>query len=458
MSDTLRCKTVSKIRIQPHAAHRAPFLLNALDHFQAWFLVEVVYFYEHTLDPALLQRSLQQTLREFPQLCGQLKQGPDGTLCISYPHAGALLTVCECNRSMAEITAGLHKTWTVYDFIEKINPFLLLFRNRPLATFRITQMRGGGSALGISLSHALADAYSFYYFIRRWSQVHECQPVAPPLHDRRLLACTDKSANSVPRSAAVFSKTCRGFRQMTAGQLFRLISTFLAQQHSVVCRVLRFTRSQVTAIKTAAERLGPVSLNAALSAHLWQLSIRLNPAADTNTTRKLLIPANMRPKIDHPRAEHYFGNAISHVELSGHQSELANADISSVAHQCSRLVVALDQGHFREQMLWLERIEKHKQLFRVYADIDPYAGDCMISNLNRLPIYEAQFDGEKPFQAEVPVIPIPWVLQLFPAPGENNGIDVHAHIPRSAADKLKLTAWQAELYKYGEAADITEGS
>ena len=457
MSDTLRCKTVSTIRIQPHAAHRAPFFLNALDHFQAWFLVEVVYFYQHTLDPARLQRSLQQTLCEFPQLCGQLKQGPDGTLCISYPHAGALLTVCACNRSMAEITAGLHETCTVYDFIEKINPFLLLFRNRPLATFRITQMKDGGSALGISISHALADAYSFYFFISRWSQVHEGQPVEPSLHDRRLLACTDTGADSGPHSDAVFPKTCRGFRFLTAWQLIKLIRIFLSQQRSVVCRVLHFSSSQVRAIKAAAERLGPVSLNAALSAHLWQLSIRLNQAADTNTTRKLLIPANMRPKIDHPRADHYFGNAISHVELSAHQAELANADISSVAHQCSRLVVALDQGHLREQMLWLGRIEKRKQLFRVYADIDPYAGDCMISNLNRLPIYEAQFDGEKPFQAEVPVIPIPWVLQIFPSPDSSGGISVHAHIPRSAADKLKLPAWQAELYKYGEAADITEG-
>ena len=453
----LCCKTVSTIRIQLDAAHREPFFLNALDHFQAWFLVEVVYFYEHTLDPARLQRSLQQTLGEFPQLCGQLKQGPDGTLCISYPHAGALLTVCACNRSMAEITAGLHETCTVYDFIEKINPFLLLLKNRPLATFRITQMKGGGSALGISISHALADAYSFYYFIRRWSQVHEGQPVDPPLHDRRLIEFTGETAGNLPISAANPSQTCRGFRLLTAWQLFKLISRFLVNQRSVVCRVLRFSSSQVRAIKAAAERLGPVSLNAALSAHLWQLSIRLHQAADTNTTRKLLIPANMRPKIDHPRADHYFGNAISHVELSAHQAELANVDISSVAHQCSRLVVALDQGHLREQMLWLGRIEKRKQLFRVYADIDPYARGCMISNLNRLPIYEAQFDGEKPFQAEVPVIPIPWVLQIFPSPDSSGGISVHAHIPRSAADKLKLPAWQAELYKYGEAADITEG-
>jgi hypothetical protein len=165
----------------------------------------------------------------------------------------------------------------------------------------------------------------------------------------------------------------------------------------------------------------------------------------------------MRPKIDHPRADHYFGNAISHVEITGNQAELANADLASLAGQFRQRVAALDHDHFREQMLWLGQAEQRKQLYRVYADMDPYAGDCIIGSLYRLPIYAAQFDGEKPFWAEVPVIPIPWALQLFPAPGENKGIDVHAHIPRSAADKIKLPAWQAELYKYGETLNIPEG-
>ena len=457
MPDSLFCKNVSKIRIPPEAAHRAPFVLNALDHFQSWFLVEVVYFYQHTLDPARLQCSLQQTLREFPQLCGQLRQGLDGRLCISYPHAGALLTVCDCEQSMTEVTAGLHETLTVYHFIEKINSLLLPLKNRPLATFRITQMQGGGSVLGISVSHALADAYSFYSFIRRWSQIHEGQPAEAPLHDRSLFSFSGEAGSSLPIGTAGLSQTCRGFRLLTAWQLFRLISRFLLRQRSVVCRVLHFSNSQVRAIKAAAERLGTLSLNDALSAHLWQFCIKLNRMGNNSAIRKLLIPANIRTQIEHPRAELYFGNAISHVELTGNQAELANADLASLAGQCRQRVAALDQDHLREQMLWLGRAEQRKQLYRVYADMDPYAGDCIIGSLYRLPIYAAQFDGEKPFWAEVPVIPIPWALQLFPAPGENRGIDVHAHIPRSAADKIKLPAWQAELYKYGETLNIPEG-
>ena len=88
------------------------------------------------------------------------------------------------------------------------------------------------------------------------------------------------------------------------------------QQRSIVCRVLHFNRQQLMAIKNAALRLGPVSMGDALSAHLWQICTKLARAAETAASRKLLIPANMRPQMNHPQADHYFGNAIAHLELA----------------------------------------------------------------------------------------------------------------------------------------------
>ncbi len=451
MAKALRLRTIKKIRLKPAPDTGARIALNALDHFESWFLLEVVYFYEQTLNAARLEESLEQALSAFPLLCGRLRMTFCGSLDIDYPHEGPLFSVCESDRTLLEVRGGLHETFAVYDFIERINPLLLPLTNRPLATFRITRFRGGGCALGISFSHALTDGLSFYSFINHWSRVHEGRPVSPPLHDRSLLACAADAAAEPPRNHSAPPAACRGFRRLTAWQLCALFTRFLLRQSSTVCRVLPFTRSQVMAIKKAAQKLGPVSLNDALCAHLWQFCGQLNPAADTKAMRKLLMPANMRPKIDHPCADQYFGNAIAHVELAAQQAVLAGADLSTLAFACRQRIAALDSEHLRQQMLWLGGIEKRKQLFRVYADVDPYAGDCMISNLSRLPLYGAQFEGAMPFRAEVPVIPIPWVLQVFPSPDASGGMLVYAHIPRSAADKLKLDTWQAELYKYGDA-------
>jgi len=217
----------------------------------------------------------------------------------------------------------------------------------------------------------------------------------------------------------------------------------------MVCRVLRFTLPQLTAIKDAAGQQGPVSVNDALSAHLWQVCTKLQNAADHTAPRRLLFGAGMRSKIDHPLSRDYFGNLISNAVVTRSAGELTGGAIASIAGACRQSVAALDNDYLKEQLRWLGQQEKNKQMLRVFADVNPYAGDCVISSLFRLPVYEASFNGHKPFWAGVPAVQIPWVLYFIPAPGENGGIDVYANLPRSAAAKLRQDEWQAELYKYG---------
>lgn len=455
VAEPLRCRTTSRTTLTAGADTSAEFPLNALDHAMAEGLSEMVYFYHHTLDPSRLEQSLRLVLQDFPMLCGRLRRKPDGTLSIGYSRSGgASFTVGESNLTMETVQRGLLGAYPVYDFIERINPMLLTLANRPLATFRLTRMPGGGSALGISRAHVVADGYSFYYFANCWSQVYEGLPAAVPWHDRSALQ-PDAQELILP---AVLPAACNGFRLFTRGEMLRLISSFLMRWGSIVCSVLRFTRAQLTAIKNAAGRQGPVSLNDALSAHLWQVCTKLQNAADRTATRKLLIGAGMRSKIDHPRALDYFGNVISNVDVTCSNEELRDSHISVIAGKCRRKVAALDREYLQKQMLWLCEQEKRKRMRRVFADVNPFAGDCAISSLFKLPVYVACFGGHKPFRVGFPVVPIPWVLYLIPSPGENGGIDVYANLPRSAAGKLMRDEWQAELYKYGEAGDDTAAS
>jgi hypothetical protein len=434
-------------------ATAGPFPLNALDHAMAEGLAEVVYFYRHTLDPVRLEQSLRRTLQQFSMLCGRLRQKPDGALSIGYSRSGACFTVSESNLTLETAQRGLLEAYPVYDFIEQINPLLLTFNNRPLATVRLTRMASGGSALGISWAHVVADGYSFYYFINCWSQVHEGLTAATPWHDRSALSF---DAAAAPFFQSDLPAACNGFRLLSAGEMFKLISRLIMQRRSIICRVLSFSRLQLAAIKNAAGRQGPVSLNDALSAHLWQCCTKIQDAPNTAALRKLLFGAGMRSRIDHPLAGHYFGNAISNVVVTCSVEELRDSHISVIADKCRRKVAALDLEYLQKQMLWLQAQEKRKRMRRVFADVNPFAGDCAISSLFKLPVYGACFDGHKPCWAGVPAVPIPWVMYLLPAPAESGGIDVYANLPRSAADKLRCYEWQAELYKYGEAADAGE--
>jgi hypothetical protein len=454
MQQTVPFRNMIRARIRPETACSGTVRLNPLDHFESWFLLEVVYFYHHTLDPAGLQHSLRLALQDYPLLCGQLRTTPDGSLHIDYPHQGVLFSTCECDLTIEEASQGLHITYSVDNFIEKINPLLFSGNNKPLASFKLIRMKGGGSVLGIAVAHALTDAYSFYYFIQHWSRIHEGLPADTPLHDRSLITLNAQECSGVFTGSAALPDACRGFRQLTSWQLLRLISSFVVRQRSIVCRVLPFNRRQLNAIKNAAQRLGPVSMGDALSAHLWLICTRLTKTAETAAFRKLLIPANLRPQINHPQAAHYFGNAIAHLELVCRQEEIDRCEISAIAQQCRKQIAAFDRAHIKEQMQWLHLQEQRKRMYRIYADIDPYAGDSMISNLSRLPVYGACFGGAQPFWAAVPVIPIPWVLQVMPAPDASGAVAVHAHLPRSVAAMLRSDKWQGELYKFGEAADV----
>jgi hypothetical protein len=159
--------------------------------------------------------------------------------------------------------------------------------------------------------------------------------------------------------------------------------------------------------------------------------------------------------MDYPRAKDYFGNAIANTIAESSSNELAKADIAEIAGICRKQIGACTPEFFKDQLLWLSAQQKTGSMFGLIADMNPFAGDCMVSNLSRLPVHDAQFDGCRPVRTDVPVIPIPWVLQVFSSPGDSGDILVSAHIPRAAADALATDAWQAELYKYGEAA-VTE--
>jgi hypothetical protein len=139
--------------------------------------------------------------------------------------------------------------------------------------------------------------------------------------------------------------------------------------------------------------------------------------------------------------------------------ELSAGDIAAIAGRCRQGVAALNRDYFRTQMRWLQAREKNNQMLRLFADVNPFAGDFAIGSQFKLPVYGACFDGNSPCWAGVPAVFIPGVMYLLPSPAEEDGgIDVYANLPRSAADRLQRDEWQSGLYRYGEAGDSPAGS
>ncbi len=448
MSAKLHFSNISRTRIKAEKAAFGRIALNALDHFEALFYLEIVFFFQQDLDPDRLRQSLGRALEAFPVLGGQLCKEPGGGLSVRDTGPGVLFTTCDCRAPMTEITDGLHVKHDLSRFIDRIDTLRLTKKNRPLATFRLTRLDGGGCALGIAGAHALTDGQGFYYFIDCWSRRHEGRSHAPALHDRDILY-SGLPGGAPGASPPASLRECAGFRHVGWTGFLRLAARFHLKKQSVACSVLRFTPPQLSAIKNAASARGRVSLNDALSAHLWQVCAGVGEFRP-DRKYKLLVPAAFRRQIAHPLSETYFGNAVAHIILTRSGRELADGDIAGLADGCRKARKSLDAGQLRDQMHWLKHQQQRRRITRVCAATNPYAGDLFLSSLYRFPIYDVRFDGQKPLLAAVPLIPVPWTLGLLPSPDDDGGIVVNAFVPRAAAQKLSLDKWQSELYQYGE--------
>ncbi len=431
----------------------AAVALNALDHFEALFVNEIVYLYPATLDAGRLEASLRQILEFFPDLCGQAVRGPGGTLGLQWRQDGAQFRVQECSAAFPDICSGMYAGYKALDFIDRVTPFTLTLANTPLARFRLTQLNGGGSVLGISISHGLADGVSYYQFIHIWSRMHEGLPWTPPVHGRGLLGCDAGRQHELFGRQDRLPPVCSGFRCLTRSELALLVGNFLLRQHTMVTQTITFTRRQLNAIKRAVAGSGHLSLNDALCAHLWQTLARTGGVIRPGREYKMQTIASVRGRGALGVPQDYFGNAVTHMITQLPGEEILEADIAHLATHCRKALESLDDRDVLRQMLWLRHQEQRGRLHRVMSNVDLFGGDCIISSMFRLPVDEASFDGQLPSRKAYTVVPAPWIIWLKPWPQEQGGIEIHAHLPRAFAGRLPSAPVQEALYRFGEADD-----
>ena len=441
-------KKISTERIKGTAAIERKITLSAIDHFEVFFFIEIVYFFSETLDAEALKSSLSKVLDLFPILCGQLQKEPNGTLSIQKTTAGVSFTVCECSRELPEPSNDTLSKYNACLFIERLNPFNLTRQNCPLATFKLTRLAGGGCALGISMAHALTDGHGFFNFLRSWSQLHNGQPHTKPFFDRRLVNPEIASLKTFSDSCLDLPERYNGFKYLSLAGLVKFLTKVVFNMNNILTSTTHFTESQLNAIKNEGSKNSRISLNDALSSHLWKCYSSLI-GLEGEKKQHLLLPTNIRSLTDHPSAENYFGNAVSHILLEKNACEITGSSVADMAQEWRKTVHEIDNNYVKNQMQWLKRHEERKKLYRVLADINLFNGDLFITNFSKFPVCSVSFNSSKPFRTEIPLIPIPGIFFLLPAPA-GKGINLCAHLPKSLTTKLMLEKFHTKLYKYGE--------
>lgn len=418
--------------------------LSVYDLVTGTFATPRVFFYRRRLDAAALRDSLAATLPHFPLLTGRLVRDPDGGLSVDCGDAGVPFTEARSDLPMPDYGPDHSARGDLNTYLHRANAFRVVNHDTPLLTVRVTHMRDGGSVLGVTINHSIADGVSHLAFLRHWQRVHTGQePSAPPPYARTLFN-TLEATGGEPHSTQ--------YAVVSGWQKFRFIWRVNARARSLRTITLRFAADEIAALKDHARtQASPrVSSSDALTAHVWQVlaALRARPAA---APERLGVVVGLRPALRGRLPDGYWGNGITNVTAELPAGRLREAPLPEVAATIRESLSDLTESRIREEAAWLDIQRRARRIPRVLSRMALESFDTMtgVNNVGRLPVYSLDFGAGAPFWFGFPANPIPWSLLITPTPAQDAGRDIHVGVPREFADALSTPEWTKRLHAYG---------
>lgn len=383
--------------------------LSPIDHVftgRGAYPIEFAFAYAGAIDAVRLEESLRRACGFFPPVSSRFVHLPGDPLAFE-PYEGG------CTFRVAESPTDYADTERKTVFLDPVDGR----EGEPLGRVLLTRTPNG-CVLGVSLSHAVADGYSYFYFLSSWARLFRGEPFPPPSHAREAL---------VPQVDGLASVDAAG-EPHDAGGLFRAgPRPEVDRAHLRVDRYV-LSRAELVAMHVEAQASNPVRLshNDTAAAWLWRKCLvewaDPDPALDTY----LSCPVDFRRL--HPAVgPTYFGNAVVLATASIPRGELAAAPLGDLATRVRRAVDAVDAEATRRSLLALERLRRVEGLVAMEEChvVHPRQG-LLLTNLSRLPVPEIAFDAGPPVAFDILT---PGVRGAVALPEPGGGIDLRVFLP-----------------------------
>lgn len=370
--------------------------------------LEFVFAYEGRIDPGRLEESLRRTLALFPAAGSRLVPH-EGAYALLPSPAGWTFAV----GAGAESFADTKQRQAFADPVETVE-------GAPLLRVRLTGTPGG-SVLGVSVSHAIVDGFSYFYLLSAWSRVFNGRAVPPPHLDRALLA--------PPRDAGPTAVPVLDAEAVREG-----CGLFLDARRPAIPRDrLRWTRrvfarEELRALLAEAQSGCPVRLshNDVLAAWLWREHVPswadpAEPAAFAS------CPVDVR-RVAEGFPPTYFGCAVTLASATVERERLRDVPLADLARRVRQAVDGVDEARLGRSLLTIDALTRGEgpaALERLHV-VHPRAG-LLVTNLSRLPVREIVFDAGPPVAHDI-LAPAERCAVVLPA---EDGLDVRVCLPAS---------------------------
>ena len=334
------------------------------------YTITVAFSFSSVLDRSRLEESLERTLAQFPWLQHRLEQTPDGrSLRLSAGVSPVSLEAGALDSSRGQGTK----------FVGPLESTV----GSPLARFCLTET-SSGSVLGASMSHAIADGSSFFYFMVNWARITRGEPVLGPV---RVAMPASTEGIDEPTAERILSD-CGLF---SGGARENITSDHLKEEFLYLSPV------ELASIRESAQRESDVRLstNDLVTAYLWQ---KLGPDwcnAAGETESFLTCPVDGRAVAGIP--PNHFGCALGFAVARMEADRLAHASLGDLATRVRTAIKSVTADTLQKASGTLARVRQRDGLAGVQSlhARHPTAG-MVVTNMTRVPLAELDFGSGAP--------------------------------------------------------------
>ncbi|KAK4423915.1 Stemmadenine O-acetyltransferase [Sesamum alatum] len=343
------------------------YQLSFLDQTAPPIFMPLVYFYQADAkfsNPGKsnhLKKSLSQVLSRFYPLAGRLVDD----LYVDCNDEGAPYVEAVANCSLSQVITN-----PVPKNMDKLLPYKVDDVQNLGMAVQVTYFQCGGTAVGLVISHKIADALSLFLVATTWATVARngnYDDVPGPKFDGAKIF--------PPQDAAGFNP-----------------STGIVKEE-LITKIFTFPASKISTLQerySGGERRP--SRVEALSAFIWTRFISATETkADPNKMYTVLHSINLRTRLDPPLSEYHFGNisqprvAVTSMGADG-GSELLQKVREAIRGVNGEYLAQLRQGD--KHLNYLKEIIAHATKSEMVT--------FNFTSLCRFPVYEADFGWGKP--------------------------------------------------------------
>jgi len=367
--------------------------------------IEFVFAYRDRIDPERLQSSLSEVVRLFVPVSSRLEHVSSNTYALTPCEDGLRFQTTESSASFGDPDAR-------YDFLDSVNSV----PGEPLTRIKLTQAPEG-SVLGVSMSHAVGDGFSYFHFLSTWARLFRGNKFLEPYIGREQLIPEQQDHRN----------------HVTPADVLAASGIFWDERRRSIARDRihwdRFHLSQDELSELLAEAQPDVdarlSFNDVVSGHLWRTYIAKWNGGEGENLTYISCPVDFR-RIFKGFPRTYFGNGVGLATRSFLRNALADAPLGQLASIVREGVASVDEAYIQNALSTLE-VQREQEGLSVLEEnhvMHPRSG-ILITNLSRLPVNELEFDAGPPVAFDILT---PAVRGAVVLPAED-GVDIRVCCP-----------------------------